>query len=144
MSITCAISNGCTELAVGVCEACGKPFCDAHASQKHKHLCLEHSEWNEPGAIKALRETAYWGARRMAREKNEQDFCGVEWCQHKAVVKCISCHGVYCEPHVSEVTYIPGRHAEIHGSKGLPNARKGYICESCQHNHVDITLVELA
>ncbi len=38
MSITCAGSTGCRELAVGVCEACGKPFCGAHAAQGHKHL----------------------------------------------------------------------------------------------------------
>lgn len=144
MSIICATSIGCTDPAVGVCEACGKPFCEAHASPKHKHLCHNDAGWTEPGPVRMMRDTAYWNARRTAREKNEQDLCGVEWCQHKAAVKCVSCHGSYCETHLTEVTYLRGRHADIHGSKGLPEARKGPICESCLHNHIDVTLVKLA
>jgi hypothetical protein len=144
MPITCAVSSDCTELAVGVCESCCKPFCESHASPKYKHLCQEHSELNEPGALRALRETSYWSARRIARDKNTNDLCGVDWCQHKAAVKCVSCHQSYCEPHVTEVTYLQGRHAGVHAAKGLLDARTGHICESCRHNHVDITLVDLA
>jgi hypothetical protein len=142
MTITCAISPDCTEPAIGVCEACCKPFCEVHAATEHKHLCSNDAHWSEPGAIKALRETTYWTARRLARDKNAEDLCGVDWCQHKAAVKCVSCHQSYCESHVSRVTYLHARHAEVHGSRGLPGALEGQICESCRHNHVDITLIE--
>jgi hypothetical protein len=91
-----------------------------------------------------LKQSAYWSARRTARDKNEQDLCGVDWCQHKPAEKCVSCHQSFCASHVTEISYLPGRHAEIYAAHGLPDARQGPICDSCRLNHVDITLLVAA
>ena len=97
----CGIKTGlfstCKGAPAGICQYCGRPFCQEHGI----FLELGQEVCHRPNCV-AKREDV---ARHLVYKeaviiRNEARHCGVEGCNHSVVGRCSRCEGYFCDGHV--------------------------------------------
>jgi len=123
-TVTCQAKGGlfrCKGTAIGLCQYCGRHFCEQHAElvEDHQSVCSRRNCVAKRRDL--VKHLAY---KEAVFARNAAKHCGIEDCRHSPEGVCARCRGFFC-----------GRHAETRDEvilvNGVRTTRMATLCRHC-------------
>jgi hypothetical protein len=123
-TLTCELKTGlfkCGQEAVGLCQYCGRLFCDRHSEllEELQEVCSR-----KPCVAKRQDLVRHLAYKDAVSARNEQQQCGIEGCSRGFSGQCTRCKGYFC-----------GHHVEVRQETVLQNRvrvpRRATLCQHC-------------
>jgi hypothetical protein len=91
--------GGCKELAIALCQYCGRPFCAQHGEilPDDQQVCSRKN-----CVAKRLDLEQHLVYKEVVAGRNQRRQCGVEGCEFPPIGQCSRCQGYFCADHVAE------------------------------------------
>ena len=111
-SKACELKSGlfatCRAAAAGLCQYCGRPFCDRHGVvlDDDQQVCSR-----KVCAAKREDLVRHMEYKALAEERNEAERCGLTGCNAAIGAQCVRCQAYFCPVHAygREELYLENR-----------------------------------